>query len=337
MRYTILALTGIMFFFSACQKEKSLELGNPAQGSLQDDSGDCLPKNINGNYIASRALIDSNYIDVTLLIEKPGYFSIFTDTVNGYSFKAQGNFNDTGMNVVRLRGTGTPTAAGSDAFTVFFDSSFCSIIVNVLPAGTTPPPSSGGTHFPLTANSWWSYDDSEIAGDTLKVLNFSTITIGPNSYNLFIDGDAPGPGVDSSYFRKSGNDYYEYNMVDNYTVLSFDNTVKGDILFLKEGLTTGQTWNSAEFNGTVGGQALKLRYAFTCTNANQTVTVNGKSFSDVYNITMKPQFSILGSPYQDDVIVWTMYYAKDIGVIYQKADAGGTAAYELQIRNWKVF
>jgi hypothetical protein len=125
--------------------------------------------------------------------------------------------------------------------------------------------------------------------------------------------------------------------VDKYSaVVAFDNMQKGDILFLKEGISTNATWNSAEYSGTVSGQTVKLRYVFTCTNANASITVNGKSFSNVYIITLKPQISVLGSPYQDEGSLWTFDYAKGIGLIDEKA-TDGTNTFEIQIRNWLVF
>lgn len=331
MRYAILALSGILFFFSACQKEKSLELGNPAQGSLQDDTGDCLPKNINGNYIASQALTDSNYIEVTLNIDEPGYFSIFTDTVNGYSFKAQGHFSDTGINVVRLRGTGTPAAEGNDAFTVFFDSSFCSIIVNVLPAGTTPPPASSGVYFPLTANSWWSYDDGA-GSDTIKtVVNGTGAFIG-NTYQRLITSDDFGP-LDTSFYRKDNTTgfYYQYQDTTGLGVIGITAAQPGfDVLFFKDVLTTGEVFNS-DHQATLQTQPITIRFKSTVMDANASITVNGKSFTNVYKIELSIQAG-QGGNFQDiSLMPLTYYYAKDIGLI---KITDGTDSQD--IRYWNI-
>lgn len=315
MRYTILALIGIMFFFSSCQKEKSLELGNPAEGSLQDDLGDCLPKNINGNYIASQALIDSNYIEVTLNVDKPGYFSIFTDTVNGYSFKAQGNFSDTGTNVVRLRGTGTPAAAGSDAFTVFFDSSFCPIAVNVLPAGTTPPPASSGVYFPLTANSWWSYDDGA-GSDTIKTTVNGTGSFVGNTYQRFITSDDAGP-LDTSFYRKdnAAGFYYQYEDTSGLGAINITASQPGfDVLFLKDALATGDVFNSDHQATLQGTTPITIRFKNTVIDANVSITVNGKNFTNVYKLELIIQAGIAGQ-FQEITDPLTYYYAKDIGLI----------------------
>ncbi len=63
--------------------------------------------------------------DVTV----PGSYTIYTDTVNGISFKGTGTFTATGLNTVRLSGKGTPLAAGIHNFVVSYGTSGCSIAV----------------------------------------------------------------------------------------------------------------------------------------------------------------------------------------------------------------
>lgn len=70
-----------------CQKESSFELGNtPAEGSLQSDvTGDCLPKTINGTYVATTPLVPTtNSITVSVNVTRTGTYIITTDTINGY-------------------------------------------------------------------------------------------------------------------------------------------------------------------------------------------------------------------------------------------------------------
>ncbi|MEP6700972.1 MAG: hypothetical protein ABJA85_06640, partial [Bacteroidota bacterium] len=89
-----------------CQKELSIEASNsPARGSLQDDvSGDCLPKTVNGAYIAGTALVPANNtIAVQINVTTTGSYLVYTDTVNGYFFRATGTFTTLGANTVTLR------------------------------------------------------------------------------------------------------------------------------------------------------------------------------------------------------------------------------------------
>ena len=123
---------------TGCQKEVSFELGNtPAEGSLQSDvTGDCLPKTVNGTYVATTALVPTtNSITVSVNVARTGTYVVTTDTINGYYFRGTGTFTALGATNVTLRGNGTPFAAGIDNFVVSFDSTICDIAVTVLPAG----------------------------------------------------------------------------------------------------------------------------------------------------------------------------------------------------------
>lgn len=329
----VLTLAILLLFFYACKKEYSQEGAIPSQGSLQTDLGECLPKVVHGTYVAGQTFTDSNYIDVRLEVGQTGPFYIYTDTVNGYFFKLQGNFVNTGINTVRLKGAGTPLAAGENVFTVFFDSSFCTIKITVLPAGSPQQPSAD--HFILTDNSWWSYSTPAGAADSLKRSIAGAVSASGVTYKILKEKNATGVVDDSLYVRKSGNNYYELNYVDYYTSFYFDNALADSILFLKEGLVTGDTWTSKEYADAVGGTPTKVKYVYTCTNANATVSLNGKTYTNVYQVTLKVQMSENGGPYVDD-ITWINYYAQGIGWIYQKYD-DGTDTFDFPVRNYQVF
>ena len=133
---SLIVILTVLFF--ACQKEKSFEVGgNPAQGSLQADGGGlCLPKTVNGAYIAGTALNPANNtIDIQVDVAQTGTYTIKSDTINGYHFVGTGSFSSTGIQSVTLKGSGTPLVSGNNVFTIFFDSTACDITVQVLPAG----------------------------------------------------------------------------------------------------------------------------------------------------------------------------------------------------------
>jgi len=446
-RYLSFLSVFLLLLIVSCQKEESFEQGTPSKGSLQGSSGDCLSKKVGGTYTATTSLGDSNYIDVTIDVTQAGHYTVYTDTVNGYYFSGSGNFSTVGSNSVRMKGFGTPGAAGTNDFIVFFDSSSCSVPVivlpstggsggtavytlqssgsdcmNAVPAGTftqgfaltsankitiqvsvtnvgtwnitTPsvagfsfsgsgtftatgvqsitltasgtPTASGpqvfpvtvgtsscsfsitvqpGTtapntdHLPLTANSYWTYNDalSTTTTDTLKRVNDGTTTHNGNSYRVITEYDNTNTSQWEYHFRKTGNDYFEYTTVDDYSVISFDSpTPEGDILFLKEGLTTGATWQSAEFTGKVNNVTTKLKYVFNCDDANTSITVNGKTFNNVYKITWKSQKSVNGGAYTDEGLTWVSYYAQGVGLVDMKVTFGiNTAEYKL--RYYKIF
>jgi hypothetical protein len=431
LKFPLITFLLLSFVFS-CQKEVSFENGQNAsqlaQGSLKAGiTGDCAPMTVAGTYRAGNNLgPDTNYIDVEVNITQTGSYTISTDTVNGYSFRATGVFNSTGTNQVRLKGNGRPVAAGIDDFIVSFDSTFCFVSVTVLPvipqgpgtavyslsgspnacAGFTPqgtykkntaltaantvtvqvnvttagtynittntvngmsfsgsgtftgtglqnvvlngsgtPVNAGASNFTVTAGTSTctfsiTVQDTAppaVAGDTIKRVNNASATNAGNTYRVFEEFDHTGMSQWEYYFRKSGNDFLEYAEVHNYSILTFDNTVEGDILFLKEGATTGTTWNSAVYSGTVNGTAAHLRYTFTLTDANGTATINGKNFTEVYKITWKSQTAPAATgPWTDEGLVWESWYAKNIGLIYQKGTFGANSI-EYKIRNWQVF
>jgi len=326
----------------SCQKEASFETNqptNPGSGgtavfTLQGSGSNCSNTNITGVYTLGTALTSSNQVSVEVNVATVGSWTVNTGTVSGFYFSGAGTFTATGVQTITLTGSGTPTASGDQTFSLVVGSGTCTFQV---PVGSTPNPNPQPStdHFILTANSWWSYDDPAVAGDTIKITNVGAVTVAGNSYRVFENVYEDG-SKDSSFYRKSGNNYLEYTFVDNYSLLTFDNDVVGEILFLKEGITAGTTWNSAEFTGTVNGQAAKLRYAYTLTNADATVTVNGKSYTHAYQVTYKSQVSLMGGPYVDEGVTWNAYFAQGIGMVNTKATAG-IQQFEIKIRNYKIF
>jgi hypothetical protein len=441
LAYSFLFLTLILL---SCQKELSFEAGLPSRGSLSSDlSGECNPINVFGVYVADKNLTANDYIEVEVNVIQAGSYAIRTDVQNGYSFQASGKFENTGIQIVNLKGTGKPLTTGENVFSIVYDSTICTVSITVLPAGssgtaafalqgagsacmnavvqgsyakgvaltsankvdvqlnvtspgsyiistntangfsfsgtgtltttgvqtislnasgtpvnadstlftvtaggssctikvgvsgTTPPSTPNNDHFPLTPNSWWSYFEVSSPSDTLKLTNVGTATISGNTYRIFQHRNNADP-FDSSYYRKVGNDYFEYTFADKFSLVTFDGDVAGDILFLKEGLANGTTWTSAEFSGTINSIAAKLRYQFTAVDANATVTLGGKAFTEVYKINFKPQISLAGTAYTDDAVSWEAFYAKGVGLIYLKGTAGA-GVYEIQIKNYQVF
>lgn len=138
--YLFPALVLLMFIVNSCQKEYSLENGfGIAEGTLQSELGECLPKTVGGIFEAGTLLTDSNYIDVAVNVLTPGTYTISTDTLNGMYFSASGRFNSMGQTTVRLRGFGTPLTEGTDNFIVSFGASTCTVAVITLPEGAGGP------------------------------------------------------------------------------------------------------------------------------------------------------------------------------------------------------
>jgi hypothetical protein len=423
----------ILTHISSCKKEKSFEAPDPGHGSLLNLAGDCMNKVVKGVYMVNKALTDSNYIQVGVRVTQKGSYTISTTNVlNGYSFTGSGVFKDTGIVQVKLVGTGVPSAAQTDRFTLLLDSSLCDIEITVVPASggngtcnanvagtysagnalttthtatlshnfatagtynvttdtvngysfkktvvvTTPGNQSivldgagtpgaaqsdlftvkfgdGGTcnfsvtvaaspalteYFPLTNNSWWSYEDVLNPPDTITRTITGAKTILANTYTRILEKDETGTLDDSIFYRKSGADYFEYALADKYaTAFFFDADQEGDILILKSGQATGATWNSAEFTGTASGVSAKLRYKFNVINADATITVGGRTYNNVYQVSMKPERNINNAGYSEFNETWLFYYSKGVGLIYSKYTVGTTIVQEYVLKNWKVF
>lgn len=121
----------------SCSKEKSYETGSggtPATGSVVKDSqNQCSSIALHGTYYSGITLHgDTNYVEVQVNITKIGSYKISTDSQNNMIFSDSGYFAATGVQTIKLKGSGKPILASIVDFTVSFDSSYCSFQVNVL-------------------------------------------------------------------------------------------------------------------------------------------------------------------------------------------------------------
>ncbi len=133
IKFLSILFVGILLF-AACQKELSFESGfdrGPGTGSLSSGGGKCQPITVGGYYLQDSTLSDSNYVLVTVNVNKPGPYNIFTEFKNGFSFSDSGYFISTGSQSVKLKAKGKPIAIQQTLFTVAFDTSICSFAIDV--------------------------------------------------------------------------------------------------------------------------------------------------------------------------------------------------------------
>ncbi len=119
----------IFLLFSSCQKEIHFEF--ISEGLLIKDVNNNCEMTIKGNYTIGKSLDGNDYAEVKVHVTAKGTYSIGTDTVNNYSFYASGNFKDTGIVLVKLKGHGKPVNEGSDKFNVVYGRSNCQFINKV--------------------------------------------------------------------------------------------------------------------------------------------------------------------------------------------------------------
>lgn len=326
----------VFFDSSFCSVPVQVVAGGTSGGSAAytlttGTAGACGGANVAGTYTVGTAVTGANTVTLNVNVTNIGSWTVTTASVAGVSFSGSGNFTATGAQTIVLNANGTPTTGGAQTFPVTAGATNCSFVVNV-GGGTTPTPVPSNTYFPLTANSYWTYKDE--VDDTLKTTNVAAVTFGSNSYRRFITTYEMG-GSDTAHYRKdaSGN-FYQYVNTADLAASGFPITFTNgflDILFLKETLTTGATWNS-DHAGSLSGVPVVLRFKFTVVNSNATLTVGTNNFTNVYQIRMTVELGV-GGTFQDagaDPV--TSYYARGIG---QVKVTDGT--FTQDIRYWQVF
>jgi len=301
---------------------------------LQGSPSSCINDTVFGTYAAGASLDTSNRIAVVLNVTVAGSYSITTNTVNGYSFAGSGTLTATGIQSVSLVAKGGPVAAGTNNFSITGNASSCTVPVTVV----TPIAVAGNEYFPLSQDSYWNYDNLYNVGDTLGRIMIDSVSKAGNLFKVMKEVDQYIAPVTYNY-RRSDSGYYEYGKVDLYTrALTFVPSLQEEILFLKADLKTGDSWSTKEWVGTiVSQQPVYLQYKFTCTNANASVTINGKTFANVLKITMLPYIrsaiTYLPNSTGEEIII---YYAKGVGIVYYRFVNRNFVVKEMQIRNWNV-
>jgi len=199
---TLIKICWLLIFpsvlFMACQKETSFEQGNSTAsvGSLSvDASGNCLGAVVSGTYFKDTPIKASNYVDISVQVDTIGSYTVSSDTVNGYYFKASGSFTTTGAQAVRLVGGGTPLAAGTNIFTVTYNGTICEFTVTVTAAA-------GGSSVFTIACTGATPVGTYMAGTALTAAN--TITLNVNVTNIGSWSVTTAPAVNGIIFSGTG-------------------------------------------------------------------------------------------------------------------------------------
>jgi len=309
------------------------DTGKPASFSFEGAPNVCMNDTVYGSYIKGITLDTSAKVKISLNVTTPGTYSITTNTVNSYKYSSSGTFSSTGNQTILLSASGTPVNSGTDVFTVTTQNSSCSFSVNVL----LPVVVNNNDHYPLTDNSYWTYDNLLHPGDTIKRMMADTITLDSNVYKV-VKEDVKFGGPYEYYLRKNNDDYFEYAAPNKFTTFfQYKNPVYAEIPFLKENLTSGTVWSSPEYIDTAtDGNVFTIRYDFNCTDAHATVALNGKAFTEVYKITMFALVKLTGQSFNRTGEQYLFYYAKGVGLIYMQKTLSGFIQTEWRIKNWQV-
>lgn len=156
-------LAGFFLTLAACQKEMSIEVpvNLTAEGTLKDTTtGDCLRDSVAGTYYNGvEPGRDTAYILVDVNVTNAGSYSIYTNTNNGIYFSDSGYFSAKGLNTIKLKPVGTPILVGPFDYNITFDSTVCTVTINVKDSTGTGL-GGGGTVTPTDPNlsdSAWTF------------------------------------------------------------------------------------------------------------------------------------------------------------------------------------
>lgn len=170
-----------VFFFVAialglvsCEKdysdENQLVLVGDAVYTFSGGTGNCTSPVINGTYMAGLVLTAANTVQISVDVAEPGDYSITTNTTNGISFSASGTLDNTGLQIITLIASGTPTSSGTYSFQP--NSNGCIFPLTVLPAA---PPAvctlagAPGNCAPITVNGVYEVGSALGAGNTAQI------------------------------------------------------------------------------------------------------------------------------------------------------------------------
>jgi len=187
-----LAFLFLTVSFFSCSKEYSSETGafTTAKGTLHDNSGSCYPSSVVGNYYSGITLKDSNYVELQVNVTTAGNYTIATDTVNGFFFKDAGIFSSTGLQTIKLKGSGKPLLNQNTDFLVIFDSTICTFTVSV-------EDSTGSTGGGTNSDTAWHFSESGryFHGAIDTAFTFDTTVQGQSFKILQIQGSTAGDSV----------------------------------------------------------------------------------------------------------------------------------------------
>lgn len=318
---------------STCSFEVNV-MSDEAVFKLNTLAGKCMDYIVSGTFVKDIYLDTMSRVVISVDVTSPGRYNIHTLLINGYSFMAAGTFLSAGVQRLTLFAQGKPVYAGSDVFLVSAGSSNCTFEVAVLPDIVRV---SGSDYLPLADSNYWVYDDLFYKGNVItRTINGTQDKNGKHYFNI---DQADILGLKDSFLVRRDDDVYlEYARKDKYTTsFSFAINKPVDLLFLKQQLQQGQSWESAEYRDISSfNQPITLKYGYTVKRANAVIAVNGKAFADVAIIEQTSQLHSDGNAWGATHDVYTYYYAKGIGLIYLKRVSNNFTAVEMGIKSWKV-
>ena len=302
--------------------------GGNAVFTLEGNPGTCSGATVSGVYNPGAALNSTHIVSIQVNVTAIGNYNITTNVVNGYSFTGIGSFSSLGIQTITLNGSGVPTVAGTDNFTVTGGTTTCTFSIDVT---TTPPPPQD--YIPQTSLSNWTYQlEGGAPDDTAHVRILpNNITLVGQSYRIF-ENVLDGVPQDSVYYRKDGGKYYYLFQND----LGFDQEYSVDGLVLDSNLNVNASWVINLGSNSVGGTPLTHKITATILEKGVTATVAGNTYNNIIKVKYMYSYDIgTGDTDWLEEVIW---YAKGFGpVVYLYSDVPVTATDRINATRVQIF
>lgn len=227
--------TPSMSGISGCKFTVTVIVPAPAVFTLVGSPTACTDVTISGTYGVGTPLTATNTITVKVNVTSKGSFTIATNTVGGMTFSKSGGFDQTGMQTVVLSGTGTPTTAGANAFTV--GTGGCTFNINVVgPAVFTYLDGAGACSVP-TISGTYGVGTPLVAANTVtvkaNVTNPGTFSISTTSGGMTFSktGEFTATGIQNVVLQGTGTPTTAGPNVFSIQTCTFSIPVTGPAVF----------------------------------------------------------------------------------------------------------
>ncbi len=338
-------LYGILFFILAvacfsCKKEYSLEnarLQGNAIYSLLDSVGNCSTAEVRGTFRADSTLSDSSYVNIHVNFITTGKYYFTSDTINGMWFLDSGYALVSGPTVIKLKGFGQPILPTVSNFLINNNSHGCGFIIAA---------DAGDDYLPSTDASSWRFQYipavQSISGATIDSFDVK-VTPPQIIYNSKNYIQYATSLLDTFYFAKQSNDYYEFGTLDfDYTFVfdKVDNFI--EYIYLKTNQPVGTTWESPTIGVNYGAAwglpsvSGTVKDVFTIVSENTTHAVAGNTFQNVIGVRRDIMFQATGTTSYIKVMDGTAWYAKGIGLIDQAINLPGGRIENIPLLRWNI-
>ena len=307
----LLTVISSILFFAACQKEVSIENGQPgitsgtALFTLAGAPGNCASPVVNGAFEAGTPVDITSFITVDVNVDSIGTYLITSNSVNGISFVATGTFTTTGPQTIVFKSAGTPLIGGSFNFTL--GTNGCSVVITVT-GSVTPPVSNSNckscAYIPICVGSKYEYNDTMYGVPSIKKVEYLSTkdtTINGKVYQKISDlsGDA--------YYNCTNGETTAFS----YSVTSVGgNTVQNIKLTpLKADAPIGTTWTDPVINPL--GQTVLQKFTIVSKGSR---TAGGFNFPDVIKVKLETGMDLPPVGFITAALSYS-YYAKGVGLI----------------------